>query len=84
MNGPFTEAQCSLLAEALPLPPLYMPLHSKQYSAQQSWHFSPTKSTKEELETVPETPLKALSLSTWHKRGDLMTMGANHTALCEI
>lgn len=54
---PIHEAQWSCLAMALlPLPPPY----SKQYSAQQSWHFSP-KSTKEELEAVPET-LKALSL----------------------
>lgn len=42
------------------LPPLPTP-YSKQYSAQQSWHFS-LKSTKEELEAVPET-LKAVSLS---------------------
>lgn len=54
---PIHGAQWSRLAMArLPLPPPY----SKQYSAQQSWHFSP-KSTKEELEAVPET-LKALSL----------------------
>lgn len=54
---PIHGAQWSRLAMALlPLPPPY----SKQYSAQQSWHVSP-KSTKEELEAVPET-LKALSL----------------------
>lgn len=54
---PIHRTQWSRLAMALlPLPAPY----SKQYSAQRSWHFSP-KSTKEELEAVPET-LKALSL----------------------
>lgn len=42
-------------------PPSLPPPYSKQYSAQQSWHFSP-KSTKGELEAVPGT-LRALSLS---------------------
>lgn len=54
---PIHGAQWSRLAMALLLLPAP---YSKQYSARQSWHFS-LKSTKEELEAVPET-LKALSL----------------------
>lgn len=57
MNGPFT----GLNGVAWQWPSFpSLPPYSKQYSAQQSWHFSP-KSTKEELEAVPET-LKELSL----------------------
>lgn len=79
---PIHRAQWSCLAKALPpLPPPY----AKQYSAQQSWHFSP-KSTKEELEAVPET-LKALSLCEMQVLGTskaIYRQWANHTVLCEI